>query len=401
MCTLDYGRRLAATLLLLTVGLTACSDERQEYPFEPVVEVRADVSSSDRALDVYTQNVYLGGDTGPLFTIDFSNIPAVLAAVGGFWQQVQASDVPRRMAAIVDEIEQQRPHIVGLQEVLQFVVLDAATFQPIEVVDLLGEIQAELAARGLDYVTEAVQPGTSAILPLGFDPTVGITSLLQFQDRLVVLRRGDVESLATAHGRYAASVPIAVTPLGPVELVRGWIRASVELNGVPYHYINTHLEVQAIAPVQAAQANELLTSVAANLEGVTIIAGDLNSDAAAEEGAPSWTPTYGQLREAGFTDIWERSVRSGSTEGLTCCQATGLNQPSELDERIDFVLARGSDGYTDGQQELRGRLLADVVGESPSDLTPSGLWPSDHAGIAAQLLVGPHRFRSFKPERNW
>ena len=26
--------------------------------------------------------------------------------------------------------------------------------------------------------------------------------------------------------------------------------------------------------------------------------------AAAEEGAPSWTPTYDKLRAAGFTDVW-------------------------------------------------------------------------------------------------
>jgi endonuclease/exonuclease/phosphatase family metal-dependent hydrolase len=48
-----------------------------------------------------------------------------------------------------------------------------------------------------------------------------------------------------------------------------------------------------------------------------------------------------------------------------------------LDKRIDYVFARG----------LRPQSLA-VVGLGPPDKTPSGMWPSDHAGLAATLKLG-------------
>jgi len=46
-------------------------------------------------------------------------------------------------------------------------------------------------------------------------------------------------------------------------------------------------------------------------------------------------------------------------------------------QRIDLVLYRG---------DLAAREM-DRVGEEPADQTPSGLWPSDHAGVAATLAL--------------
>jgi len=36
-----------------------------------------------------------------------------------------------------------------------------------------------------------------------------------------------------------------------------------------------------------------------------------------------------------------------------------------------------------------GVRAADVLGDHPDDRTPLGLWPSDHAGVAATLVL-PH-----------
>ena len=63
---------------------------------------------------MYTQNVYLGGDTGPIFSLDFGDIPALVAATDLFWTEVQASDVPERVSTMVDELEERQPHLVGL-----------------------------------------------------------------------------------------------------------------------------------------------------------------------------------------------------------------------------------------------------------------------------------------------
>jgi hypothetical protein len=64
-----------------------------------------DSQADGKHLRVLTWNAYLGGDTGPLFTLDFNDPIAVLSAVNNFWADVQASDIATRAAAIVDEIE--------------------------------------------------------------------------------------------------------------------------------------------------------------------------------------------------------------------------------------------------------------------------------------------------------
>jgi hypothetical protein len=374
------------SFLILGVSLSACKDAGDDGYLSPTGPHAARVAASQSAadaepFDVYTRNAYLGGDTGPLFTLDFANIPALVAATNVFWNQVQASAVADRMTAIVDEIDRRRPHVVGLQEVLRFVVLDPAT-GPIGGIDLLALIEAEIAARGLPYTTEVVQATTSAGLPLAVGAT-GITRALSFTDRLVILRRDDVALESEASGLYAAAVP-----LGPVTLRRGWARVSVDHHGTTHHFVTTHLEVQALAPVQAAQRQQLLQQVLAGLGGVTILAGDLNSDAAAEPGDASWTDTYDVVRAAGFGDLWELAPYAARRDGFTCCQDPGLVSPSELDERIDFVMVRTGEGLIpDG--EASGLYRVDVVGDEESDRTSGGLWASDHAGLIGSVRVVP------------
>jgi|SRR5216684_8942764 len=119
--------------------------------------------------------------------------------------------------------------------------------------------------------------------------------------------------------------------------------------------------------IQVAQANELLQGPG-NTDLPLVFVGDLNSNA---DG--SSTPTYGNLIAAGFADVWNIA---GSGSGFTCCQADDLLNPiSSLSSRIDLVLFRGDFDVID----------VDIVGEDPDDRTPSGLWPSDHAGVMATL----------------
>jgi hypothetical protein len=62
---------------------------------------------------------------------------------------------------------------------------------------------------------------------------------------------------------------------------------------------------------------------------------------------------------------------------LTCCQAENLlNLDSILSERIDVIFMHGAPG---------GTVKVNVTGNDESDRTPSGLWPSDHAGVVTRL----------------
>ena len=107
--------------------------------------------------------------------------------------------------------------------------------------------------------------------------------------------------------------------------------------------------------------------------------GDYNS---AADG--SQTPSYGMIRGAGFVDAWAQ-VNLGAA-GYTCCEAPDLrNAIPQLDQRLDLVWLR--DALTGQTGRITGGVHIAIVGNNPADRTPSGLWPSDHAGVVATLTV--------------
>ena len=66
--------------------------------------------------------------------------------------------------------------------------------------------------------------------------------------------------------------------------------------------------------------------------------------------------------EAGWTADHPKSLRSETVE---------------LNRRIDLILVRPAWG----RNPFQGGVWAGVVGDALSDRTPSGMWPSDHAGV--------------------
>jgi endonuclease/exonuclease/phosphatase family metal-dependent hydrolase len=143
------------------------------------------------------------------------------------------------------------------------------------------------------------------------------------------------------------------------------------MRGKTYRFINAHTE--AFHPgVQYAQAAELLEGPA-NTSLPVILAGDLNSDAEAN-GA-----SYLLLTGMGFADAWEIAEPndSGYTWPLFLDSPSIFTDPAE---RLDLVLFRGP-------FRVSG---TDILGEDPAtDVTSSGLRPSDHAGVAATLVLAP------------
>jgi hypothetical protein len=110
----------------------------------------------------------------------------------------------------------------------------------------------------------------------------------------------------------------------------------------------------------------------ATAAGPVVIAMDSNAQAAP---APQ-DPTYTDFIAAGYRDVWSE-IFSGVT-GFTCCQAQFVNNPvSQLYQRIDLILTLGV---------VVGQNIA-PFGTNQTDKTPDGLRPSDHAGVAVQLLV--------------
>jgi endonuclease/exonuclease/phosphatase family metal-dependent hydrolase len=147
------------------------------------------------------------------------------------------------------------------------------------------------------------------------------------------------------------------------------------MRGHRFRFVTTHLD--SVSPaIRVAQAGELLQT-AANTSLPVVMAGDFNI--AADTSLDPSFPGYQAIINAGFTDAW-RSKR-GADPGFTAHQAENLLNPTSLlSHRIDLVLFRGAFGVTD----------INLIGNQPSDRTASGLWPSDHAGVAATLRLPPH-----------
>jgi endonuclease/exonuclease/phosphatase family metal-dependent hydrolase len=192
--------------------------------------------------------------------------------------------------------------------------------------------------------------------------------------------KSGLKVLGTNSGHFQRNC-VLPSALGPIEVVRGCTSVDLSIRGKAVRFINTHLDGDCsdFAPaIQLAQAQEILQgpvqeAKAKNLP--VILLGDLNSKA---DG--SGTQTYAELLEpeVGFVDAWAEEGRD-SDPGYTCCQDDNLlNNVSHLSDRRDFVLFHyGAFQATD----------AEVVGANPADRTPSGLWPSDHAGVVAELRL--------------
>ena len=373
-------RRLSAVAAVLVLG--ACSPDTI---VSPPASARLASTNADKAVTVMTRNLYLGADLGPVFSA--SSPLALVAGASAVWATAQASNFPARAGAIAREIAATRPALVGLQEVTLYRVQVpsdqfTATPRPATAVryDFLAILLDSLDARGLDYRAVSSVQNVDAELPAFVAP--GVLGDVRLTDRDVILARHDVATSDPRGANYIARVPIQVGgPGGPtLSIPRGWTSVVADVDGRTFRFVDTHLEVGSSAPVNVAQGRELAALLAGETLP-TVLVGDLNSDALG-----SSTPTYAELRAAGFRDAW--SQLNADAAGLTCCHAERLNNPvATFHERIDFVLFRdpklGDRGPFDA-------IAVDVLGESPADRLSSGLWPSDHAGVVATLRV-PNR----------
>ncbi len=377
-------RTLRWLLLLGALSLGGCVEDEAASVTGPELGIVAAHAGPPARMSFYTQNMFLGGDTGPLFTLDFADIPAVIAATADFYAEVLASEIPARVASFADELQRKKPRVVALQEAVGYATgtLNPATFEFTPTApgpDLLGSLLAEIDARGLPYRVAVLQPTSAIALPMGAPTAQGLPAL-GVQDRLVLLVRDDVDVESTDQGLFTVNVV-----LGPVDLARGWVSATIREGTTTYHVVATHLETQGtpapgdpLRAVHNAQAAEL-RGVMDALEGDAVLLGDLNSDALADPSENSWTPTYRSLLDAGFIDVWAEAPHRRRDRGGTCCLLPGR----ELDERIDFVLYRpGASADREHPGRRRGFFRAKVVGTDP---VAQDIWASDRAGLMATI----------------
>jgi len=342
--------------------------------------IRAESEGSDpQGMVVLSRNLYIGASLAPILTATTPD--QFVAAVQGVLAGVAATNFPERAAALADEIAASRPHLVGLQEAFRLSLNGNTGAPPFR--DQLDDLVAALAARGADYYVAARVRNLNVTIPV---PSLGI---LQVVDHDVILARGDVQTWPTTVPgcrvsldgcNYRALVPLA-TPLGTINIERGFVAVDAQWTDGMVRFVNTHLEVPELpVVVQAAQAAELIATLAVlpNYQPLpVVIVGDLNSapeDDPIVIGGQTIVPPYHQFAQAGYFDMW--SVKPGDAPGVTCCQAGDLqNAESLLRKRIDVILSAVA------PSDVHARR----VGADAETKTPSGLWPSDHAGVLARF----------------
>ena len=337
--------------LLATVLTISCGDDTPT------------LSGDGASVTVMTWNVYIGGDVQTAFT-RLDNPLSLPTEVAAFWASVNASDFPARAQAIATIIAREQPHIIGFQEVSRFLTQSPGDFlagNPIAAqdvaLDFLDELLGALAARGQSYVVASSVENSDIEF-------VSVTAEdIRQIDREVILARSDVTVVAAESGRYTPRVTVPLFGNVVLEIPRGWVLADLIVDGLAVRLISTHLEVSAFQDIQTGQARELVTDLP-RASGATILLGDFNA-----RPVRSTSVTYSTILDAGYVDSW---MALSGTQGATCCHDDDLlNDTVSLVSRIDMIFHRGD----------LTPVSAAVVGNQLVDRTPSGLWPSDHAGV--------------------
>jgi len=384
------------TLLLgLAVLLVGCESDAPLGPDESPLLHRDRAGSP--ALTVVTYNVYWGAYVEELLLVDPTQIPIVAAQL---WGDIQATDFNQRAEAIADQIESADAHVIGLQEIALYRFEPESDYAPggpvpppdaeDVLLDFLAILTDALEARGLYYDVASSSENMDIELPMCTTEICYPLADIRLTDYDVVLVQEDVAWTNPLDGNFAAALPIDI---GGQVLYKpsGWASVDITYKGLPYRFVNTHLEpadmggvlIPDLVGLQAMQLEELMGIVDASPYPV-IMVGDFNSD---DDG--STTATYQAVRDSGFVDAWLIGRPRGS--GYTSNQAPDLmNEVSELFHRIDFIFY--GDEFTAAKGKFQGSVAAELLGEEQADrTTPDGLWPSDHAGVAATLRIAPGR----------
>jgi endonuclease/exonuclease/phosphatase family metal-dependent hydrolase len=320
--------------------------------------------AADNDLKVMVRNVYLGADLIPLATTPADKFEEAAASR---FQTVLNNDFASRGKAIAAEIKKYKPDLIGVQE--------GATWRrsPDGVKDGSATPATQVVYDSTDVLLKALG-GTYRLVAkrdwfdyevataLGYD--VHLT-----QSDLILARKGSKVKLGkTFKGGYKDHFD-PPTPVGVAQQLRGWVGVNAKLGKRSFRFVTTHLE--AYSPeIASKQMHQLLSGPLASKKTLSILVGDFNSDpklgGTDDRGANRGKNAYGATLDADFVNPLKRRE--------TCCFAEDLRQTGErLDSWIDHVVTRP-------------RVKA-VSSALVGDKQVGGLYPSDHAGIAATLRL--------------
>jgi endonuclease/exonuclease/phosphatase family metal-dependent hydrolase len=328
---------------------------------------------------VMTRNVYVGANVDVVLAAPSPEQVPILVAQA--FQQLLSTNFPERAKALAKEIAATRPHLVGLQEISLIrtqspgdAVVGGTTPAENVLYDFLAILLEALEKRGLRYRVAGKIQNTDVEVPMLVNASPPAFDDVRLTDFDIILARHDVKISNVTKKNYDTRF---VVPALGAEIRRGFVAANAKVGRKTYRFVNTHLEpapTDDLLPIQLGQAQELVAALQ-NETLPVIVAGDLNTP------APTGA-TYQFLNSQGYVDVWTRNFNPFAGPGYTCCHDPDLrNTEVHLDQRLDLILVK------DGEERLKEPVFALVIGDEPRDRTPSGLRPSDHAGVVAGMRL--------------
>jgi endonuclease/exonuclease/phosphatase family metal-dependent hydrolase len=349
---------------------------------------------------VMTRNLYLGADIFRVVEAAQNDPDTIPYVVEDVFQTVQDTNFYDRAEAIADEVLKTKPHVIGIQEASTYYIQTPGDFfagNPDQATDVFISfytvLNEALEARGLYYVAHEVINADIELPMVDLQSQTGLSDV-RLVDQDMILVKKPLESREVAAGNYDTQLELDIGGT-PAAFSRGYLVVDVEIKGNEYRFVNTHLEVRSepgspFRLAQSAQMFELLTTIGGlSVDGPpqVIMVGDFNSspeDIPGEAIDPSdgklkpYVPPYMLVTGYfGYLDSWllQKRYDDGYTSGFD----EFVSDPTaELTTRIDHVFL-GPNGYK------IEKVKSDVVGDEVKDMTPNGLWPSDHAGVVAKI----------------
>ncbi len=377
---------------LLIVGtlfvFISCTENQPVAPFTNDAESLSSQSllrrGNSEPITVMTRNIYVGADVDAILQAEDPNqVPLIVAQV---FQSMIATNFSERAEALAKEISKNQPDLIGLQEVSLIrmqspgdAVLGGVTPAENVVIDQLQILIESLNALGLDYDVVAKVENSDVEMPMV------VSAVPEFDDvRLtdydVILAKRGIEVSNIDARNFKAKI---VIPEMGLELPRGYVAVTANVNGKKYRFVNTHLEDADqggdLLKIQLAQAAELMLRLD-RVRIPVILVGDFNSAAPNELTYRLITSTHR------YQDTWIKNTSNNNPDGFTYGHDLDLrNSTSNFWKRIDYVFFRN--GMHKRKYMKLKEVKAEVVGNELKDRKPSGLWPSDHGGVVTEMQM--------------
>ena len=330
---------------------------------------------------VMSRNVYLGSSLDPALAAP--SIAEAIDGAGQIYNEVARTSFAERSVLLADEIKDAKADLVGLQEVALWreqrpsdlggpPINPGGTSATMVKYDFLKTLMSKL---GRKYRVVGVQEEFEGELPADIDnndatggPVSGEDLDFRLTMRDVIVARDGVKTKNVKSGNYENRFE---TDVGGVAVAadRGWVSTKANVDGTKFKFVNTHLEAFGDPRIRARQARELVRGPADSSKDVVLV-GDMNSD---KDDTGGDQKAYDVIHNAGFVARQVRGNTSGHDESLT-----DPNDQDEFRRKIDYVFVNNRD------IKLVRRDSA-IVGVDGPMSNPSGLWPSDHAGVFSTL----------------